>query len=264
MDVSGKQIWITGASSGIGRALALQLAAQNNKLILSARREEVLRDLAADLGGKNQEAIAMPIDFSDADNALQRSEQIIAELGKVDILIHAAGISQRARVIDAGMDVYRSVMETNYFGLIAAVKAVLPEMLSAGKGTIVAISSVAGKVGSKNRSGYSGSKFAVCGFMDCLRAEIARSGVHCLTVCPGYVKTNIARNALQADGSRREKSTDEIDRGMEPDACAAKIITAIRQQKSEVVIAKGTGRWAPLLNRICPVAIRWVVAGRDM
>ena len=264
MDVSGKQIWITGASSGIGRALALQLAAQNNKLILSARREEILRDLAADLGGKNQEAIAMPIDFSDADNALQRSEQIIAELGKVDILIHAAGISQRARVIDAGMDVYRSVMETNYFGLIAAVKAVLPEMLLAGKGTIVAISSVAGKVGSKNRSGYSGSKFAVCGFMDCLRAEIARSGVHCLTVCPGYVKTNIARNALQADGSRREKSTDEIDRGMDPDACAAKIITAIRQQKSEVVIAKGTGRWAPLLNRICPAAIRWVVAGRDM
>ena len=264
MDVSGKQIWITGASSGIGRALALQLAALNNKLILSARREEILRDLAADLGGKNQEAIAMPIDFSDADNALQRSEQIIAELGKVDILIHAAGISQRARVIDAGMDVYRSVMETNYFGLIAAVQAVLPEMLLAGKGTIVAISSVAGKVGSKNRSGYSGSKFAVCGFMDCLRAEIARSGVHCLTVCPGYVKTNIARNALQADGSRREKSTDEIDRGMDPDACAAKIITAIRQQKSEVVIAKGTGRWAPLLNRICPVAIRWVVAGRDM
>ena len=264
MDVSRKNIWITGASSGIGRALAFQLAAQNNKLILSARHEEVLRDLASDLDRQNHKSIVMPIDFSDADAALQRSEEIIAEVGKVDILIHAAGISQRAKVNEAEMDVFRSVMEVNYFGLIAAVKAVLPRMLSSGKGTIVAISSVAGKIGSKNRSGYSGSKFAVCGFMDCLRAEIARSGVHCLTVCPGYVKTNIARNALQADGSRREKSTNEIDRGMEPDACAAKIITAIRQQQSEVVIAKGTGRWAPLLNRICPAVIRWVVADRDM
>ena len=264
MKVTGKTIWITGASSGIGRELALKLGSQHNRIILSARNEDALRKVADAIKQSGSEAVVFPIDFSDADQAGQNATEFVAKNGGIQMAIHAAGISQKAPVRDNLFDVYRTVMEINYFGLIAVVKAVLPGMLETRNGSIVAVSSLAGKIGSKNRSGYSGSKFAVCGFMDCLRAEVSNQGIHCLTVCPGYVKTNIAQNSLDSSGNRSEKSTPQIDGGMPPTDCAHRIITAIQKRKDEVVIAGGSQAWGPLLNRLFPSLIRKVVAGREM
>ncbi len=263
MNFRDKRVWITGASSGIGRALAKSLAAQGANLLLSSRSEAGLEEVAGSVRGTGIEARVAPIDFSLGQDLTPQLEAAINQFQVVDILIYAAGISSRATVEAAHSDVYRAVMEVNYFGLIAAVKAVLPQMTSRQSGAIVAISSVAGKVGSKNRSAYSGSKFAVCGFMDCLRAEVHHQGVRCLTVCPGYVRTDIARNALAADGKPRGQTTSEIDGGMEADVCAQRIIRAIAARKDEVVIAGGIGRWAPLLKRICPTTLNRIVAGRQ-
>ena len=155
-------------------------------------------------------------------------------------------------------------MEVNYFGLVGMVKAVLPEMLNANAGSIVAISSIAGKIGSRTRSGYSASKFAVCGFMDCLRAEVARQGIHCLTVCPGYVKTNIAFNALNPTGSKRGESTPQIEGGMEADRCAAYIQHAIKHQRSEVVIAEGLNAWGPFFKRFAPGLLQRYLNSRNV
>ncbi len=262
--MTGKTIWITGASSGIGRELAMQFAEQQNKIILSARNVEALRLTADAINKRGSEANVFPIDFSDADRAQQTASDFMAKQACIDMAIHAAGISQKATVQENSLRVYRSVMEINYFGLITVVKTVLPGMLKTGEGSIVAISSVAGKVGSKNRSGYSGSKFAVCGFMDCLRAEVSGRGIHCLTVCPGYVKTNIARNALNSSGSPRGKSTPQIEGGMSPAQCAERIQRAIRKRKAEVVISSGLNSWGPLLNRLFPSLLRTVVAKREM
>ena len=203
MEHRGKTVWITGASSGIGRALALRYSSHADRLILSARHLSSLEEVADDAEQPNCEIIVAPIDFCNAEQAAEHAAAIVKQYHAPDTLIHAAGISQKGLVVENALQVYREVMEVNYFGLVGMVKAVLPEMLNAGAGSIVAISSIAGKIGSRTRSGYSASKFAVCGFMDCLRAEVARQGIHCLTVCPGYVKTNIAFNALNPTGSKR-------------------------------------------------------------
>ena len=262
MNFRDQSVWVTGASSGIGRALSIRLAQQGAKLVISSRSEEKLCDLASEITNLGGEVTIAPIDFSDRDSAFDESKQIVQSANRIDMLIYAAGISTRATVEEADIDIYRSVMEVNYFGMICAIKSVLPPMLQTGCGTICAISSVAGKVGSKNRSGYSGSKYAVCGFMDCLRAEVKSRGIHCITICPGYVRTNIARNALRADGEPRGESTDEIEGGMQPDHCAAQILRAISAKKDEAVISRGIGRWAPLLKRICPTLVNRFVSQR--
>lgn len=260
--VEGKTAWVTGASSGIGRELCYQLAARGARVILSARRGDVLEAVRGKLANRNLEHRIAVLDLSDADGALLRGQQIMQEVGEVDILINAAGISQRALVSEAVLGVYRQLMEINYFGTVALTKVVLPSMLERGSGSIVAISSVAGKVGSQYRSGYSGTKFAVCGFMDCLRAEVSASGVHCLTICPGYVKTEIATNALRADGLPRGESTEEIDSGMPVETCCEKILQALERRRDEVVIARGSVRWAPLLKRFFPDMLKRIIAGR--
>ena len=264
MKFRGKTIWITGASSGIGRAVALQIAQEGGRLILSSRSEEALGQVATEAVAFNSECSVAPLDFANADQASQDALSIVSKYGPIDVAIHAAGISQKGEVDNNHLQVYRNVMEINYFGLVAVVKAVLPGMLRRGSGSIVAISSLAGKIGSRNRSGYSASKFAVCGFMDCLRAEVASRGVHCLTVCPGYVKTNIASNALNADGTTRGQSTPQIDSGMEPEHCAERILRAIRKREDEVIIAKGLNAWGPLVNRLAPALLRRFLVGRNI
>ena len=263
MNFRDKRVWITGASSGIGRALAQSLADRGANLLLSSRSADGLEEVAGTVRDRGVEAIVAPIDFGQGQHLESQIDALIKESQAIDMLIYAAGISSRATVQAADADIYRAVMEVNYFGLIAAVKGVLPQMTSRQSGAIVAISSIAGKVGSKNRSAYSGSKFAVCGFMDCLRAEVHHQGVRCLTVCPGYVRTNIARNALTEDWQPRGQSTNEIDGGMEAEVCAQRILRAIIAKKDEVVIAGGLGRWAPLLKRICPTTLNRIVAGRQ-
>lgn len=260
--LQGKTAWVTGASSGIGRELSRQLAQSGARLILSARREAVLHQVRSQLPALALPHLVAPLDLADADRVFARGTEILAQAGPVDILINAAGIAQRAFVTDGELGAYRKLMEVNYFGAIALTKVVLPAMLERGSGSLVAISSVAGKVGSKRRSGYSGSKFAIIGFMDCLRAETAAAGLHCLTVCPGFVQTDIARNALGPDGLPQQHTEPEIEQGMPVEVCCRQIMRALELGKDEIVIGRGISSWAPFLRRFFPSLFNWGAARR--
>ena len=165
--------------------------------------------------------------------------------------------------LETDFSVYRRLMEVNYIGTVALTKVVLPGMVQRKSGSVVSISSVAGKIGSKLRTGYSGSKYAVVGFMDCLRSETRQYGIHCLTVCPGFIKTNIAVNALNAEGKPQQRRHDSIENGMNVEACCNKIIKAIEQRKDEVIVGKGISALAPTIKRFFPTLFNYLSARRE-
>ncbi|WP_372762860.1 SDR family oxidoreductase [Pseudoalteromonas sp.] len=250
MNYNNKTVWITGASSGIGEELAKQFAARGAKVILSARNVEKLNRVKAQLTGEGHRVI--PLDLSQPESILHSVAAQIDSIGAVDILINNAGVSQRSLFLENDFNVYRQLMEVNYFGLVALTKAVLPSMVARKSGSVVAISSVAGKVGSKLRTGYSGTKFAVIGFMDCLRAEVSEHNIHCLTICPGFIKTAIAHNSLDAQGVAQNKAEQAIENGMDVTVAAGKIIKAISNKKDEVIVGQGLSGWAPTIKRFFP------------
>lgn len=252
MDYRNKTVWLTGASSGIGLALAQQLAERGARLVLSARSEAALIALREQLQGGVERHWVEPLDLADPEGLLVKGEGILQRVGAVDVLINNGGVSQRSRFIDTDFSVYRRLMEVNYLGSVALTKLVLPAMVARGEGAIVAVSSVAGLVGSQLRSGYSGSKFAVVGFMDCLRAETAKQGIHCLTVCPGSINTAIAMNALTADGSPQQRDDEGNLNGLSAEACAAQIIRALDRRRDQVVIGRGLSGLAPTIKRLFP------------
>lgn len=250
MDFKNKTVWITGASSGIGQELAIQLANLGANIILSARSVDKLEQLKTKLAKGEHRVIAL--DLAQPEQVLQHVKSTINEIGQLDILINNGGVSQRSLFLENDFSVYRQLMEVNYFGLVALTKAVLPSMVEQGGGSIVSISSVAGKVGSKFRTGYSGSKYAVVGFMDCLRAEVADKNIHCLTICPGSIKTAIAHNSLNEHGVAQNKPEQSIENGMNVSLAANKMIQAIAKQKDEVVVGQGLSGWAPTIKRFFP------------
>lgn len=260
VDFNNKTIWITGASSGIGKALAEQLAAKGATLILSARNKEALTELNSRLGGKHHVVV---LDLAKPEQLLATMPDTLARLGRVDILINNGGVSQRSLFLENDFAVYRQLMEVNYFGLIALTKVVLPQMVQNGSGMVVSISSVAGKVGSKFRTGYSGSKYAVVGFMDCLRAEVADKNIHCLTICPGSIKTAIAHNSLNEQGIAQNKAEDSIENGMDVNKAVAQMIKAITVKKDEVVIGEGISGWAPTIKRFFPALFNRMTAKKN-
>ncbi len=247
----GTRIWLTGASSGIGEALAIQLADAGAHLILSARNEKKLQALKESL--PNAEAhLVVPLDLSDPHALEAELTNLMPTLPQVDVLINNAGISQRGLFLDSTLAVYHELIAVNYLSLVTLTHAVAKTMQPRKKGMIVAISSVAGKVGSQYRSGYSGSKYAVVGFMDCIRAELSKDNIHCLTVCPGSVKTAIAHNSRNEQGVAQNHSEASIENGMAVETCAQHIIKAMAKGKDEVVIGKGLSGWAPTIKRFFP------------
>ncbi len=262
MNINNKTIWITGASSGIGEALAIECANQGAKLILSARNSEKLQLLKDKLTHPEQHLV-LPLDLSEPEKLSVQVASIV-ESNPVDILINNGGISQRGTAIDTKLSVQRQVMEVNYFGTIALTQCVLPKMIAANKGMIVTISSVAGKVGGQGMSGYSASKHAIIGYMDCLRAEESCNGLQVLTICPGFVQTNISVNAMTEDGQTFGKVAKSIKEGIAVDDCAMQILKAIKADKSEVVIGKGLSYWAPTIYRFFPNLFRKIVAAKNI
>lgn len=250
MNYNNKTVWITGASSGIGKELAIQFAELGASVILSARNVDKLTALKAELKGEGH--LILPLDLAKPEEVLSKVTAAINELPAIDILINNGGISQRSLFLENDFKVYRQLMEVNYFGLVALTKAVLPSMVARKSGSVVAISSVAGKVGSKLRTGYSGTKFAVVGFMDCLRAEVKEHNIHCLTICPGFIKTAIAHNSLNSQGVAQNKSEQAIENGMDVKVAASKMINAINSKKDEVIVGQGLSGWAPTIKRFFP------------
>lgn len=236
MKISNRAVWITGASSGIGEALAYALSERGARLILSARRIDQLKAVRAACTNPDRH-IVTPLDLSDSTTLRAAVNDVRDRMGPVDIMIHNGGISQRSLVAETDLSVDRRIMEVNYFGTITLTKLLLPPMLERGRGHFVIISSLVGKFGTANRSAYAASKHALHGFFDSLRAEVHDDGLRVTLVCPGFVKTSVAHNALTADGSALQENVDAVKEvGMPPAKCARKIARAIERDKDEVYI----------------------------
>lgn len=231
MTFSGKAVWITGASSGIGAALAVALAAEGASIILSGRRADALAAVAARCPGSR----CLAFDATD----IAALPAIAAAAGPVDMLINNAGISQRSLALDTDFSVYRTVMEVDFFAPLRLTQLNLPAMVAAGAGTIVNIASVAGKMGSPLRTGYCAAKHAMVGWSDSLRAEIAQYGIAVHVVAPGFVRTDIATNAVQGDGSTRGRSDPDIEAGISPEAAATTILAGIAAGTREILVGDG-------------------------
>jgi short-subunit dehydrogenase len=251
--LKNKKIWITGASSGIGQALAIALACEGAHLILSARNKAKLEKIQEDCRRYTPFCIIEPLDLSKSENIDDHVDNVIKQTGSIDVLINNGGVSQRSLAMETPIEIDRRIMEVNFFGTVQLTKAILPCMFRQGAGHIVAISSISGKFGFPLRTAYSASKHAVQGFFESLRAELTEDNIKVTIVSPGRIKTNISLNAITANGSPHNKMDNGQAGGMSPEKCAKKIICAIKKQRKEVLIGNKEilmvyiHRWLPAL-----------------
>ena len=244
-DFSGKRVWITGASSGIGAGMAKAFGGAGATVILSGRDRVALAEVASGI----QDPVILPFEVTD----YPILEAVVHHAGRVDILINNAGISQRGLFEDTGLDVYRQIMEVDFFAPVALTKLVLPQMLARGDGHVAVTASVAGKVGSPQRTGYSAAKHAVMGFYDSLRTEIEHRGVKVTTIVPGFVRTQIGARALMADGSVKGAGDDDVDAGISPEEAGAIILAGFEAGMREIPVGGGGPEMALLdMKRLNP------------
>ncbi len=251
-------VWITGASSGIGEALALRFAQDGARLVLSARRASELERVAAycrDAGLAADKVLVLPLDVTDWDSLPVAVQTVLDTFGSVDLLINNAGVSQRSLCKDTDMAVYQKLMDVDVMGQIALTKAVLPHMLERRAGHLAVTSSVAGKVGAPMRTGYCAAKHAVMGFFDALRAEVEGQGVQVSTITPGFIRTDISRNALAGDGSAYGEEDEDIAGGMDVTECAEVVYKGLKAKKREIPVGKGKEMAALWVKRISPEAL---------
>jgi short-subunit dehydrogenase len=234
MYFSNKIVWITGASSGIGKALALELSKQNCKLILSSRNKESLELVKSEC--KNPQHIAViPLDLEKYSNL--KADEALLVFGRIDILINNGGISQRSLVEHTSIDVDKRIMELNYLGTIALSKAILPHFIKNKSGQFAVTTSIVGKIGTPLRSSYAASKHALHGFFDSLRAENHKNKIAVTLICPGFINTNISKNALTGNGTPQGKVDVATSNGMSAECCARRMLKALKNKKEEVHIA---------------------------
>lgn len=244
-------IWITGASSGIGEALAYEMSAQGAKLILSSRRiAELERVKNKCLHSAN--VYTFPLDLTDTTNLEAKVPAAIALFGHIDIMVHNGGISQRALVAETDISVHRKVMELNYFSYIILTKALLPHFIERRSGYFVVTSSVMGKIGTPMRAAYAAAKHTLHGYFDCLRAEVGKYGIKVTILIPGYIHTPIS--VISGDGSFLSNKSEQINDGFSAHKAAKQIIKAIRNEIYEPYIGKfmGEERLAIFVNRYLP------------
>ena len=251
--IEDKVIWITGASSGIGEEMAYQLAKKGAKLILSSRRMEELNRVKDNCEGKHANTIKIiPLDLSDAVSLPQKAKEASASFGRIDILINNGGISHRATVLESNMEVYRRIMEVDYFAPIQLSKLVLPGMLEQKFGQHVVLTSATGIISTPMRSAYAAAKHALHGFYDALHAEEYDNNVRVTLVCPGYIQTKISYNALKGDGKAQKKHENDISKGFTPEQAVKKIVKAIEQRKEELYFGGFKEMLAIRLKRFLP------------
>jgi short-subunit dehydrogenase len=235
MSFAGQAAWITGASSGIGAALARALAKQGARLVLSGRNVAALEQVAADCG----EALVLPFESTDLAAIAPAADKAWEWSGGIVLLVNNAGISQRSLAQDTSYEVYERIIGVDLLAPIALTQAVLPRMIARGSGRIAMISSVAGKVGVPMRTAYCAAKFGIAGYADALRAEVAHLGLQVHNIYPGSIRTNVSRNALNADGSARGVSDKAIDNGIDPDVAVAQMIEQMLAGQREIIVAEG-------------------------
>lgn len=251
MNFTNKVVWITGASSGIGKALALELSKQDAKLILSARNEEKLE--AVKRACENDDMIkVLPLDLEDYANLESKVAEAINWFGRVDVLVNNGGISQRSLASETSVSVDKRIMDINYLGTVGLTKALLPHFIKNKKGQFVVTTSIVGKIGTPLRSSYAASKHALHGFFDSLRAENHKNNITVTLVCPGFVNTNVSINALTGDGSPQNKMDTATKNGIEPNRFAKIMTKAILKKKEEVYIAGAKEKLGVYVKRFFP------------
>jgi short-subunit dehydrogenase len=238
MKITNKIIWITGASSGIGKALAIHLSkAKSNQLILSARRESALNKIK-NLCAYPNNIVILPFDLAEIALMPEIAKNAIKAFGKVDILVNNGGISQRSLIIDTSIEVDKKLMEVDYLGTVALSKAILPYFIEKQSGHFVVVSSLMGKFSSPYRSGYCGAKHALHGFFDALRMEHEKDGIHVTLICPGFVNTDVARNALTGSGESQNSQDNATEKGLSTEIFTQRMTRAIANKKFEVYIGR--------------------------
>ena len=241
---------ITGASSGIGEALAQRFAIFGSKVVIAARNIEKLNRLAEELRKNASDVLAVKTDVSNESDCRNLINETVIKFGKIDILINNAGISMRALFEETDLNVIRKLMDVNFWGTVYCTKFALPHLLKS-KGSVVGVSSIAGYKGLPGRTGYSASKFAMQGFLEVLRIENMKKGLHVLIACPGFTASNIRNTALAADGSMQGESPREEDKMMSADEVALHIIKAIQKRKDRLTLTT-QGKLTVVLNKFFP------------
>ncbi len=258
---NNKVVWITGASSGIGAALALELSSRGAFLILSARNTDKLETVRTGLSNP-EKATIVRIDMMDEEMVDQVAAQVKVDYPNLFMLINNAGRSQRSNVIDTDYHVYKDLMKLNYFSVVQLTKHVLPLFYGNKEGHLITLSSIAGKIGAPYRSGYAASKHALHGFFDCLRSEAWHHNVIVTMICPGFVNTPIAHNSVNGDGTKIGKADPDNANGMSPDYVAKSICNAAEKRQEELLLG-GKELMGVRLKRIFPSLLRSILKKRS-
>ena len=259
MSWHNKTVWITGASSGIGRAAANRWTELGARVILSARKEEALQEVANQWTEEQRSlSLILPLDLSQAEQLPDKVAAALQWAGTIDVIVHCGGISQRSTVLETDLSVDRRVMEVDYFGTLALTKALLPHFVERQAGQFVVVTSLMGLFSSPLRSGYCGAKHALHGFFESLRAEHHDDGIGVTMVCPGFIHTNISMNAVVGDGSQQGTMDAKTGAGLTPEVCAARMVRAVERRTPQVLI----GRFeivGAYLKRFAPGLMRRIV-----
>lgn len=248
-----KVVIITGASSGIGKALAYEMASRGAKVVLAARSEENLASIAKELLQKGCKAVVIKADVSLIEDCRKLVSTTVETFGRIDVLINNAGVSMRALFADAEVSVLTRLMNVNFWGAVYCTKFALPYLLQS-RGSVVGVSSIAGFKGLPGRTGYSASKFAMHGFLETLRIENLKTGLHVMIACPGFTASNIRKTALAADGSQQGESPRDENSMMSAEEVARRITKGVISRK-KILIMTTQGKLTVLLNKFFPFFI---------
>jgi dehydrogenase/reductase SDR family protein 7B len=248
-----KTVIITGASSGIGKALAMALAGTHDNVVLAARNIQSLESIAALLRSKGNKVVIQPTDVSKEEDCKALIESTVNEFGTIHVLINNAGISMRALFEEVDVKVLEELMKVNFWGAVYCTKYALPYLLK-NQGSVVGVSSIAGYKGLPGRTGYSASKFALQGFLETLRIENRKKGLHVLIACPGFTASNIRNTARSKDGSAQKESPLDETKLMSAETVARHILKAVEKRKRSLVLTL-QGKMTVFLNKIFP---KWV------
>jgi short-subunit dehydrogenase len=264
MNFENKVVWITGASSGIGEALAYTFAKRRAKLILSARRADELERVKKNCNLPEGDILVLPLDVAEHHKAEEATQKVLATFKHIDILINNAGLSHWSKIKDMSFDVLKRIMDVNFMGGAMLTKAVLPYMLERREGTIVVVSSILGKIVTGKQAAYNASKHAIHGFYDTLRAEYSKEGINVLLVCPGFVNTNVAKNSLNKDGVPINKNNKMIESGLDPLYVSEQILKSISDKEEELLIAGAKEKMAVYMKRFFPGLFSKMIANTKL
>ncbi len=248
--MQSKVVIITGGGSGIGKACASAFLARGYRVVISGRRMEKLQEVIGEFNPYSEHILAVQADVSDEEDGKRIIDETLAKFGRIDVLINNAGISMRALFEEMDLTVLKRLMDTNFWGAVYCTKYALPHLLES-KGSVVGISSIAGKKGLPGRTGYSASKFALEGFLETLRIENLKKDLHVLVACPGFTASEIRISSLSADGSAQGESPREESKMMSAQTVAHEIAEAVKYRKRDLVLTFN-GRLNVWLNKFFP------------